>query len=69
MVLLLLLICVIIINTKSQFQEVTSFRKSFRWYFLIHTVINFELSYGSVEPALWESFPSIRNSEDHIRKQ
>lgn len=71
MVLLLVVVvvlCVIIRNTKSQFQEIISFRKSFRWYFLIHTAINLELYYGSVDPALWESFQFIRNSEDHIRK-
>lgn len=55
-------------NAKSQFQEIISFRKSFTWYFLIHTSINLELYYGSVDPALWESFQFITNSEDHIRK-
>jgi len=66
---LLLLTGVIIINIQNQFQEITSLRKSYRWYLLIHTAINFELYYGSIDPALWESFHFIRNSEDHIRKK
>lgn len=55
-------------NNKGQFQEITSFRKPFGCYFLTHTAINFELCYGSVDPALWESSQCTRNSEDHIRK-